>query len=51
MLDRVPTIFRFVAMMAPTAAISATIGVTALSVGGFAPWSHYVHDLADVVDG
>ena len=42
MLDRVPTIFRFVALMAPTAAISATIGVTTLSVGGYAPWSHYV---------
>jgi two-component system, sensor histidine kinase len=42
MLDRVPTIFRFVALMAPTAALSATIGVTALLVGGFAAWSHVV---------
>jgi len=41
MLDRVPTIFRFVAMMAPTTATSATIGVTALSVAGFAPWTHF----------
>ncbi len=39
MLDRVPTIFRFVALMAPTTAISATIGVTTLSVAGFAPWT------------
>jgi signal transduction histidine kinase/CheY-like chemotaxis protein len=42
MLDRAPTIFRFVALMAPTAAISATIGVTTLSVAGYAPWSQYV---------
>ena len=41
MLDRVPTIFRFVAMMAPTTATSATIGVTALSAAGFAPWTHF----------
>jgi signal transduction histidine kinase/ActR/RegA family two-component response regulator len=42
MLDRAPSIFRFVALMAPTAAISATIGVTILSIAGQAPWSHYV---------
>jgi signal transduction histidine kinase/ActR/RegA family two-component response regulator len=42
MLDRAPTIFRFVALMAPTAAISATIGVTTLAIAGNAPWSQYV---------
>ena len=42
MLDRAPTIFRFVALMAPTAAISATIGVTTLAIAGHAPWSQYV---------
>ena len=52
MLDRVPTIFRFVAMMAPTTATSATIGVTALyPPAGFASVDSLQHDLADLVDG
>jgi len=42
MLERAPSIFRFVAVMAPTAAISATVGVTTLSVAGQAPWTDYV---------
>jgi signal transduction histidine kinase/CheY-like chemotaxis protein len=40
-LDRAPTIFRFVALMAPTTALSATIGVTTLALGGYALWSDY----------
>jgi signal transduction histidine kinase len=40
--DRPPDIFRFVllaAMLSTT--VSATIGVTTLALGGFAPWSEY----------
>jgi signal transduction histidine kinase/CheY-like chemotaxis protein len=41
MLDGALTIFRFVGLMAPTAALSALIGVTALSIAGSAPWSNF----------
>jgi signal transduction histidine kinase/CheY-like chemotaxis protein len=40
--DRAPDIFRFVllaAMLSTT--VSATIGVTTLALGGYAPWSEY----------
>lgn len=40
--DRPPDIFRFIllaAMLSPT--VSATIGVTALALGGYAPWNEY----------
>ena len=50
MLDRVPTIFRFVALMAPTAAMSATIGVTR-SPSPAMRRGATTFDLADLVDG
>ena len=40
-LGRASTIFRFAAVMLPPTAISATIGVTTLCLGGLAAWHEY----------
>lgn len=39
--DRASDTFRFAALGLASTAIAATIGVTSLSLGGYAPWAHY----------
>jgi diguanylate cyclase (GGDEF)-like protein len=39
--DRSSDTFRFAALGMASTAIAATIGVTSLSLGGYAPWAHY----------
>ena len=39
--DRASDTFRFAAVVMASASIAATVGVTSLSLGGYAPWPHY----------
>ncbi len=39
--DRASDTFRFSALVLASTTIAATIGVTSLSLGGYAPWAHY----------
>src|SRR5262249_38484063 len=42
-LTRAPDVFRFAGFAAlGAAAVSATVGVTALALGGYAPWQNYL---------
>ncbi|HTW23133.1 MAG TPA: MASE1 domain-containing protein [Candidatus Baltobacteraceae bacterium] len=39
--DRAGDTFRFASLVMASTTIAATIGVTSLSLGGYAPWAHY----------